>query len=114
MNGSDEIIQALLQHPKVSSSLEAKWLSMNGDNGAIMTMDKFMNSKEAIQWSLFAKEELAPVLYPNICRTFVDSYDAFSYVQNVNSFSWMQKALVQNIGSFAMYIAASKIKGNFS
>jgi len=116
INGSDEIIQSILSHPKVSSSLTNKWTvssssteKQSTENDS-MTMDKFMSSKEAIQWSTFATDDLAPILYPNICRSISESYQAFGYVQHVESFSSIQKFLVRNIGSFAMSMAASKIK----
>jgi len=39
-----------------------------------------------------------------------DSYDAFGYVNNVDSFTTLQKTSIRWMGSLAMYFAASKIK----
>jgi microsomal prostaglandin-E synthase 2 len=75
-----------------------------------MTMQQFKNSENAQRWYRFAADDLGAVLYPNICGTLSDSYNAFSYVKNVDSFSGVQKVLIRNLGALAMYFAASKVK----
>ena len=102
VNGSDEIITTLLKHPYVVVSLESKW--------ADMSMDEFTSSPSAVRWSKYANDDLAPLLYPNICRSLSDSYAAFSYVNKVDTFSSLQKMTIRGIGSLAMYFAASKVK----
>lgn len=103
VNGSDEIVKKIVQHPSVASSLREKLDDK-------LSVEKFMDADESRQWERFAREDLASLLYPNICRTWNDSYAAFSYVKNVDSFSPLQKFAIQNVGSLAMYFAASKIK----
>jgi microsomal prostaglandin-E synthase 2 len=98
VNGSDEIMDALLSNEAIKLALASKWTNMN--------IDEFRDSK----WTTFANDDLAALLYPNLCRTWTDSYKAFGYVHSVTNFSTVQKVLVQWIGSFAMYMAASKIK----
>lgn len=105
VNGSDEIVTALIDDPRVVASLESKLKDM--------TLDEFRSSSSAVQWSAFAKDELAALLYPNICRTLGDSYGAFAYVNNVPAFSTLHKLSIRGIGSLAMYLAASKIKCEF-
>ena len=102
VNGSDEIVTVLLDDPRVVGSLESKLKDM--------TLDEFRSSPSAVKWSAFASEELAALLYPNICRTWGDSYGAFEYVNNVPTFSAFNKLSIRGIGSLAMYLAASKIK----
>lgn len=102
MNGSDEIVTALLDDPRVVVSLESKWNDM--------TLDEFQSSPSAQKWTAFAKEDLGALLYPNICRTLEDSYTAFGYVNGVSTFSAFQKLSIRGFGSLAMYLAASKIK----
>jgi hypothetical protein len=105
LNGSDLIVEGLLKHPQILHSLETtQW-----KNGS-MTAHEFSNSESALKWTTFAKEDLAPLLYPNLCNTLGNSYQAFGYVNDVDSFSGTQKMLIRTIGSFAMYMAASKIK----
>lgn len=94
MNGSDEIIQYLLS----SSQRENKNL--------ILSKEEFISSP----WVAFANDQLAPILYPNLCSTLSNSYRAFGYVHNVSDFSIPQRYLIQSLGSLAMYFAASKIK----
>lgn len=101
INGSEEINEALLKLPSVLSSLP---------NKEEMPMDIFQGSDNAKQWTKFARDEFAPILYPNICRSLAESYQSFGYVNDVKEFTGMQKALIKSIGSLAMYFAASKIK----
>jgi len=87
-NGSEEIVQFILTlHP---------------------TIDK--SSDSAIKWTAFARDDLAPLLYPNLCNTLSKSYDAFGYVHSTPSFSLTQRYSIQIFGSIAMHFAASKIK----
>lgn len=101
MNGSDEIVNALLDDARVVASLESKWNDM--------TMNEF-TSPSAEKWTAFAKDDLGALLYPNICRTLGDSFTAFGYVNNVPTFSTFDKLSIRGLGSLAMYFAASKIK----
>lgn len=88
--GSDDIVQGLISS-----------LPLSENNNSPSPNDK---------WTSYAKEELAPLLYPNLCNTLSNSFHAFDYVHQINSFSTMQKYSIQSIGSLAMYFAASKIK----
>ena len=103
INGSDDIMDALLQNHSIQATLAAKWKSND------MTLSTFFD-KDDQQWTKFANDDLAALLYPNLCRTWSDSYKAFGYVHSVDTFSGVQKVLVQWVGSFAMFMAASKIK----
>jgi hypothetical protein len=107
VNGSDSIVNKLVLHPYVISNLQGKLQESS------TCTDTFMHSEEAKKWEHFAREDLASLLYPNICRTWGDSYRAFSYVKNVDTFSSFQKFAIQNVGSLAMYYAASKIKRKY-
>ena len=110
VNGSDEIVDALLDHPYVIESLEQKWNDKDGTNNNThkkMDMEFFRGESK---WTDFAQKDLAALLYPNICSTLTDSYNAFNYVHDVKHFSLLQKLSIQSIGSLAMYFAASKIK----
>jgi len=102
VNGSDEIVTALMDDPRVVASLESMWKDM--------TLDEFKSSPSAAKWTAFAGDELGALLYPNICRTLGDSYSAFGYVNNVPTFSTLNKLSIRGIGPLAMYLAASKIK----
>ena len=76
--------------------------------------DNFASSDSSIRWQDFARTKLAPLLYPNICRTLGNSFQAFDYVHSdSNSFSAVQRYSIQYVGSVAMYFAASKIKQKY-
>ena len=120
VNGSDDIVRALLDHEYVESTLRSRWKGgelqvENGDeseasHGKCMTMDSFRSSDNSRKWADFASNDLAGLMYPNICRTLSDSFAAFGYVDSVSTFSPIQKGLIKGVGSLAMYMAASKIK----
>lgn len=77
----------------------------------LATKNMFVDSTSAsaLKWTNFARDDLAPLLYPNLCNTFSNSYRAFAYVHNQH-FSIVQRYSIQWLGSIAMYMAASKIK----
>jgi microsomal prostaglandin-E synthase 2 len=113
VNGSEQIIDALLNTQYVQHFLQSRWNDETSDKDAttaIMTMQQFQNSENSQKWMRYAVDDLAALLYPNICGTLGDSYDAFSYVKNVDSFTGGQKLSIQLLGSLAMYFAASRVK----
>jgi microsomal prostaglandin-E synthase 2 len=100
--GSDTIRNALLENESVQERLLNKSASMN--------LDEFRNSSLAVKWQEFATQELAPLLYPNMCGTLRDAYQAFQYVNDLPQFGVVQKMAIKSIGSLAMYAAASRVK----
>jgi hypothetical protein len=107
-NGSDEIISGLLKQPAITAKLEERW------DDAPMNMEDFATSESATRWIKYANDDLASLLYPNICRTLRDSYGAFGYVNTVDTFSPVQRVAIRSLGSLAMYFAASKIKSKYT
>ena len=99
VNGSEEILDAILN---VSNKVQM--------DEEIMNNDDFQKSDNAQKWTRFAIDDLAALLYPNICGTLSDSYDAFGYVKDVESFSTLQKISIRYIGALAMHFAANKVK----
>jgi microsomal prostaglandin-E synthase 2 len=67
-------------------------------------------SQESLKWSTWSENKLAVVLYPNITRTFADSWAAFSYVSNVKEWSLMDRIVNRTLGPVAMYLVRNKIK----
>jgi len=106
VNGSEQIIENVLNSTQVHKILEGRFA---GEDNDTMTMQQFQ-SDHAQKWIRFASDDLAALLYPNICGTVNDSYDAFGYVKNVESWSALQKISIQSLGALAMYFAASRVK----
>eukprot|EP00977_Amphora_coffeiformis_P001114 scaffold227_cov165-Amphora_coffeaeformis.AAC.27 len=100
--GSDVITQGILSVDTVQNNLTKKW------HGTDMTLDHFQNNDQS--WVTFTNDKLAALLYPNICSNYTDSYAAFGYVDQVDSFGWLQKQSIRVIGALAMYMAASRVK----
>ena len=111
-NGSNDINDILLKNDYVQNMLHSKWTNYDQGNTS-MTMEQFHDSKESQKWIQFAKDELAPILYPNICRSLSESYHAFDYIHSIEKYTFVQKYMIQYVGSLAMYFAASKIKCKF-
>jgi glutaredoxin len=113
INGSEEILNSILNTPYAQHTLKERWVNINNENdkgSEIMTIETFRQSENAQKWTRFAIDDLAALLYPNICSTLCDSYNAFGYVKNVDTFTSLQKVTIQSLGAVAMYIAAGKIK----
>jgi hypothetical protein len=111
--GSDEIINHLLtEYPMIRQQLEQHWEQTNPSlSTPMMTFDTFVNHNTAKMWTTYATNELAVWLYPNMCRTYRDSYTAFQYIHDPTlPFSTFQRYMIQYIGALAMTFAASKIK----
>ena len=70
-------------------------------------------SPEALKWAEWSDSKLAVLLFPNITRSFGESYQAFSYVHAVQSFSLADKWSNQLIGSLFMWLAQGKIKKKY-
>ena len=95
----------------IRNQLEQHWAS---SSTPIMTLDAFVNHDTAKVWTAYATNELAVWLYPNMCRTYRDSYTAFQYIHDPTlPYSTFQRYMIQYIGALAMTFAASKIKSTF-
>jgi hypothetical protein len=124
--GSDEIIHHLLtEYPIIRKQLEQHWVqeqqqllpststssSSSSSSNPLMTYDIFLNHDTAKLWTTYATNELAVWLYPNMCRTYRDSYTAFQYIHDPTlPYSTFQRYMIQYIGALAMTFAANKIK----
>jgi microsomal prostaglandin-E synthase 2 len=58
----------------------AELLRARGAGGGKKELDRFF-SDDAQKWATWADTKLAVLLFPNITRSFGESYQAFSYVQ---------------------------------
>ena len=111
MNGSENILESILSKTDVQKTLEKLWNDeVKNDERDGMTIQQFKDSGNAQKWFRFASDDLSALLYPNICGSLGDSYDAFGYVKDVDTFSAVQKISIQSLGALAMYFAASKVK----
>ena len=69
---------------------------------------------EISKWLEFADRKLAVLLFPNITRNFMESWEAFGYINEVPHFSGSQKLGLRIAGSLAMRLANSKIKKKYA
>ena len=122
--GSDDIIHHLLtEYPIIRNQLEQHWAQeqrqqqqqqLLPSTSPLMSYDAFLNHDTAKVWTTYATNELAVWLYPNMCRTYRDSYTAFQYIHDPKlPYSTFQRYMIQYIGALAMTFAANKIKSTF-
>jgi len=69
------------------------------------------DSNHWIDWS---EKRLAVLLYPNITRSFEESWECFSYALDVPTWSWVNRLSVRSIGAVAMSFANGKIKKKYN
>ena len=92
--GSDSVIQGIIT------------ANPNLDNAEF-------NGTDSQRWQDFCNNELAPLLYPNMSGSWKEAYQAFGYVHEQPEFSSLQRVAIQTVGSFAMYMAASRVKSKY-
>ena len=97
MNDSPVIANLLMDRMREAGILSEKQLAE-------------FRSEKAVEWAKWSDRELAVLLFPNITRTFGESYEAFGYVMDVPHFSIAEKWSNQLVGAFAMWMAQGKIK----
>lgn len=69
---------------------------------------------EVQRWLEFADKELAVLLFPNITRSFGESFEAFGYISDVPTFGAGSKAANRLAGSVAMWLANGKLKKKYN
>ena len=103
---------AVVKDEKVANSTDIimhihnKLITSDNNN---KSLDDFL-SDESLKWSEWSEKRLAVVLYPNITRTFSDSWAAFSYVSDVKEWSMAERITNRVLGPIAMYAVRNKIK----
>lgn len=73
-----------------------------------------MPDERSEKWQTWASESLARNLYPNVSNTLENSYKAFSYADNVPSWSSFDRFSVKAAGAVAMWAANGKIKQKYN
>eukprot|EP00968_Pinguiococcus_pyrenoidosus_P024014 scaffold4195_cov250-Pinguiococcus_pyrenoidosus.AAC.6 len=79
--------------PRIVEAIEAQITAAAGKK------DANFFSEDAQAWTTFADKELAVLLFPNMTRSFNESYQAFSYVNAVPTFSYFLM-MTTNSGAF--------------
>lgn len=69
------------------------------------------DTEEWIEWS---EKKLAVMLYPNITRSFSESWECFGYASDISKWGSMTQTSVQAAGSIAMYFANGKLKKKYN
>lgn len=116
-SGYRKVPIALIEGEQVNDSAVIASAVLDRMSSAAVLQPKEMaefRSAAALEWAAWSDEKLAVLLFPNITRSFAESYQAFSYVQDVPHFSALDKLSNQLVGSFAMWMAQGKIKKKYA
>lgn len=70
-------------------------------------------SEDTQIWNDWSEKKLAVMLYPNITRSFGESWECFSYSNDVKTWSAMERLSVRVLGSVAMSFVNGKIKKKY-
>lgn len=81
--------------------------------GALPAGEAAFDSEEAARWARWVDTDLAVYVYPNITRSYGESFEAFGYVNQVPGFSLVDKASNRYLGALAMLLAQGKIKKKY-
>ena len=65
------------------------------------------------KWMEWSDRKLAVMLYPNITRSFKESWECFEYTNNVLEWSYPERKITHLAGAFFMMLANGKIKKKY-
>jgi microsomal prostaglandin-E synthase 2 len=82
-------------------------------SGALPNDFKDSTDTEVGKWLQFVDKELAILLFPNITRSMLESWEAFGYINEVPHFNPFQKLVLRVSGAMAMRLANGKIKKKY-
>lgn len=83
-----------------------------GFDSSVTLSDKFFPD-DTQKWSEWSEKQLAVMLYPNITRSFQESWECFSYAGEVEDWDFVQRSLVRYVSPPFMYLANGKIKKKY-
>lgn len=65
------------------------------------------------QWTEWSEKKLAVLLYPNITRTWSESWECFGYTSSITQWSLPEQLITRVAGTFFMSLANGKIKKKY-
>jgi len=68
---------------------------------------------DTAHWQEWSEKKLAVMLYPNITRSFAESWECFEYSNHVSTWNYPQRLSVRLLGPIAMFFANGKIKKKY-
>lgn len=69
--------------------------------------------EDTAKWDEWSEKKLAVYLYPNITRSFSESWECFGYSKDIDTWSKPEQLLVRVFGAAAMSLANGKIKSKY-
>jgi len=87
--------------------------SSSSSNGKTNSLKAFL-PEDTAQWSEWSEKKLAVMLYPNITRSFSESWECFEYTTRVPEWNVMNQWTTRVAGAAAMSLANGKIKKKYN
>jgi microsomal prostaglandin-E synthase 2 len=97
-----------------SSMILDRLITMSKDQGSLPATFSDKSDPEISKWLEYVDKKLAVLLFPNITRNMLESWEAFGYINKVPHFGLAQKLVLRLTGSVAMRLANGKIKRKYS
>lgn len=79
----------------------------------VPSTDKSFLTEDSEEWMEWSEKKLAIMLYPNITRSFEESWECFEYANKVESWPIYHRYLVRSVGPVGMLFANGKIKKKY-
>ena len=70
-------------------------------------------TEDTQQWNEWSEKKLAVMLYPNITRSFSESWECFEYSNHISTWSLPNRILVRVVGPIGMAFANGRIKKKY-
>ncbi len=101
--------QVVPDSAEIIKSLRAKYetIGTSRDTSKLFTDD-------SEEWSKWSADKLAVLLYPNITRSFNESWECFGYVNDVKSWHTINRVSNRVLGPIAMSFANGRIKAKYN
>lgn len=71
-------------------------------------------TSDSDEWMEWSEKKLAVMLYPNITRSFDESWECFEYSLSVPTWNPIERQVVRASGAVAMFFANGKIKKKYN
>lgn len=112
---TDGVVSVVSDSPVILSTLLERVATSSLDADTARRLKQLnVDDPDVARWVEWADRSLAVLLFPNICRSRSEALQAFSYVNDVETFAPARRVLLKYAGGLAMhYMAAPKMKKKY-
>jgi glutathione S-transferase len=100
-------------NPMGESGEIIEYITKNVADSGKLNKSKFF-SEDSDKWTEWSEKKLAVFLYPNITRSYEESWECFEYSADVPEWNLPERLVTRPVGSFFMSLANGKIKKKYN